>query len=63
MLKRRHSLVLHVLMMTATGSLLAALALLSACGQKGPLVLRAPSPATAAAPSASPASSPASLAK
>jgi predicted small lipoprotein YifL len=60
MLKRRHSLVLHVLMMTATGSLLAALALLSACGQKGPLVLRAPSPATAAASSAS---SPASLAK
>jgi predicted small lipoprotein YifL len=55
MFKRLASLVPRTVVMTAAGSLLAGLPLLSACGQKGPLILAAPAPpASAALPSQTP---------
>jgi predicted small lipoprotein YifL len=55
MLKRQASLVPRSVVMTAAGSLLLALPCLSACGQKGPLILAAPAaPASAALPSQNP---------
>jgi predicted small lipoprotein YifL len=49
------SLVLTLVTMTATGSLLAGLATLAGCGQKGPLTLAAPPSAKPPASSPSPA--------
>ncbi|WP_348273460.1 lipoprotein [Piscinibacter sp. XHJ-5] len=58
--KRHSSLARRSVVMTAAGSLLAALSLLSACGQKGPLTLATPKPppVPAAAPASSPSSAP-----
>ncbi|TMH28041.1 MAG: hypothetical protein E6H58_18595 [Betaproteobacteria bacterium] len=54
MFKCIRSLAGGIITMTAAGSLLGALGLLSACGQKGPLTLPKPvSSAASAAPSAS----------
>ncbi|WP_409970465.1 LPS translocon maturation chaperone LptM [Piscinibacter sp.] len=52
MLKQRRSLVPLAATVTAAGSLLVLLLLLSACGQKGPLTLAQPAP-TSPAPAAS----------
>jgi len=66
MLKRRRSLSLGLVVMTAAGSF-AVTALLGACGQKGPLTLAQPAstashPSTPIAAAASaPASSPSAL--
>jgi predicted small lipoprotein YifL len=56
MFKRRHSLALRFVTMTAAGSLLASASLLSGCGQKGPLTLGHPiaKPSPAALPASSP---------
>ncbi|HEX6706304.1 MAG TPA: lipoprotein [Albitalea sp.] len=61
MYKRHHSLARSLVAMTAAGSLLIALSLVSGCGQKGPLTLAKPkaaTPASSALPASSPASAP-----
>ena len=55
MLKRHRSLALHLVMLTAAGSLLGGLTLLAGCGQKGPLTLAAPPVAKPPASSPTPA--------
>ncbi|HEV7913446.1 MAG TPA: lipoprotein [Albitalea sp.] len=55
MFKRDQSLARGLVTMMATGSLLMALSLLSACGQKGPLTLANPKPPAPPASSSSPA--------
>jgi predicted small lipoprotein YifL len=55
--KRHHSLARTLAAMTASGSLLVALPVLTGCGQKGPLML----PSTKPTPTAPAASSPSRL--
>lgn len=61
MFKRRDSLALHLVPMTAAGSLLAALSLVAGCGQKGDLTL--PEPMRNASPAAAPSSAPSPASK